>query len=216
MLRSEFLSRPKLCTNANNNRKLLNSMRRQIFRGRCLPKGFDPNYEIPNCKSKTTVFIGVNIYFISWCSARNFLPETYCSSFRIFVVRLLENGPRPSPSSHWGCWLIWLVGTRDPQMRRCVARTIAMLILEFMKFAVAELDFPDFLPRLHARFCGTWLHFQALRPTKPQRARSDGVGPGSLEVKKDCFLFPNVGWCIKIRDAHVQNEISLMFPELPN
>ena len=37
------------------------------------------------------------------------------------------------------------MGTRDPQMRRCVARTIAMLILEFMKFEVAELDFPDFL-----------------------------------------------------------------------
>ena len=35
--------------------------------------------------------------------------------------------------------------------------------------------------------------------------------------KKDCVPFPmNVGWCIKIRNEHVQNTISLVFPEIPN
>ena len=58
---------------------------------------------------------------------------------------------------------------------------------------------------------------------KPQRERSDGVGPSRLggisssflpHVKEDSFRFPMyVGWCIKIRDTHVQNAIRLMFPE---
>ena len=38
-----------------------------------------------------------------------------------------------------------------------------------------------------------------------------------IRVVMDCFLFPmNVGWGIKIRDTHVQNTISLMFPEIPD
>ena len=57
---------------------------------------------------------------------------------------------------------------------------------------------------------------------KPQRERSNGVGPGRfggisyfyahgkglLPVSDEC--------CIKIRDAHVQNAISLVFPSIPN
>ena len=65
----------------------------------------------------------------------------------------------------------------------CVTHTIAMLILAFMKFEVSELDFPDFLARRPAKFCSataTWLHFQTLHHMKPQRERSDGVGPDSL------------------------------------
>ena len=39
----------------------------------------------------------------------------------------------------------------------------------------------------------------------------------ALMAKKDCFWFPmNVGWCIKIRDTHVQNAISSVFPKIPN
>ena len=35
--------------------------------------------------------------------------------------------------------------------------------------------------------------------------------------KKDCTRFPMNGeCCIKIRDTHVQTEISLMFLEIPN
>ena len=44
-------------------------------------------------------------------------------------------------------------GDRDPRMHRCVARTIARLILDFMKFVVSEEDFPDFWARRPARFC---------------------------------------------------------------
>ena len=63
---------------------------------------------------------------------------------------------RAGSISHWGCWLIRLiVKMRDPRMHRCVACTIAILILE---------GFPV-----------------------------------------------NVRRCIKIRDTHVQNAISLMF-----
>ena len=48
---------------------------------------------------------------------------------------------------------------------------------------------------------------------------ASALGKAGLEVflllfalvgKKDCFRFPmNVGWCVKIRDTHVQNAISL-------
>ena len=52
-----------------------------------------------------------------------------------------------------GCWLIRLVGMHDPRMHRCATSTIAILILDFMKFEVSEKDFPDFLAWLRARFC---------------------------------------------------------------
>ena len=35
-------------------------------------------------------------------------------------------------------------------------RTIAMLILDFMKIELSEKDFPDFLAMLPARFCSTF------------------------------------------------------------
>ena len=41
---------------------------------------------------------------------------------------------------------------RDLRMHRCVARTIAMLILDLI---VSEKDFPDFLPRRPATFFPT-------------------------------------------------------------
>ena len=34
--------------------------------------------------------------------------------------------------------LVLLVGMRDPRMHRCVARSIAMLTHDFMKFVVSE------------------------------------------------------------------------------
>ena len=64
-----------------------------------------------------------------------------------------------------------LVGMRDPRMQRCVARTIAMLILDFMKFEVSEKDFPDFLERLPARFCRTDL---ASFPSIPSQETTEG------------------------------------------
>ena len=64
------------------------------------------------------------------------------------------------------------------------ARTIEMLILDFMKFVVLEEDFPDFLARRPARFCSTTVaSFPIpLHHMKPQRERSDGVVPGRLGV----------------------------------
>ena len=54
-------------------------------------------------------------------------------------------------------------------------------ILDFMKFEVTEWDFPVFLATLPVRFCRTTLaSFQALDHMKPQRERSDGVGPCRL------------------------------------
>ena len=41
----------------------------------------------------------------------------------------------------------------DARMHRCATSTIAILILDFMKFEVSEKDFPDFLAWLRARFC---------------------------------------------------------------
>ena len=38
------------------------------------------------------------------------------------------------PSCHWNCCLIWLVGMLDHWRHICVVRTIAMLILHFLKF----------------------------------------------------------------------------------
>ena len=66
-----------------------------------------------------------------------------------------------------GCWLIRLiVGMRDPRMPRCVARAIAMLKVDFIKFEVSELDFNDFFAMPSASFCSC-LHFQALNHMKP-------------------------------------------------
>ena len=96
------------------------------------------------------------------------------------------------PSSHWGCWLIRLVGMRDPRMHRCVARTIARLI-DFMNFqGIDEVPAMFLRPTVH------WLHFQALHHMKPQKESSDSVGPGRFggisssfrAHEKDSFRFP--------------------------
>ena len=61
---------------------------------------------------------------------------------------------------------------------------------------------------------------------KSQREKSDGVGPGRIGGTVFLLLFAfgkegllpvsdNVGWCIKIRDTHVQYAISLVFPDAP-
>ena len=45
-------------------------------------------------------------------------------------------------------------------MHRCATSTIAILILDFMKFEVSEKDFPDFLAWIHQGFVVLlWLHF---------------------------------------------------------
>ena len=39
----------------------------------------------------------------------------------------------------------------------------------------------------------------------------------ALMGTNECLRFPmNVGWCIKIRNTHFENAISLMFTEVPN
>ena len=61
---------------------------------------------------------------------------------------------------------------------------------------------------------------------KPQRERRDGFGLGrlggissSIRAHGKVGLLPvsddNAGWCIKIRDKHFNNAISLMFPDIP-
>ena len=61
--------------------------------------------------------LGSTYTFRFYCQIRYFLRETLSSLKR----------------SHWRCWLIQLVGMRDPRIHRCVARTIAILILD-LKF----------------------------------------------------------------------------------
>ena len=80
-----------------------------------------------------------NIYFIYGVqfyifSLKHFDPFEICllSDLLVEQVRLHR------------CWLIRLMGRRDSRMHRCVARTIAMLIRDFMKFEYTEKDFPDF------------------------------------------------------------------------
>ena len=80
-----------------------------------------------------------------------FISGSHCQ-FAIFCVKPFEkyfeiclwlNRLRPAPSSHWGCWLVQLiVGMRDSRMHRCVVRTIAKLILDFMNLKFGK-DFPD-------------------------------------------------------------------------
>ena len=82
-------------------------------------------------------------------------------------------------------------GARCGSIRqRYVARAIAMLILDFMKFEVLEKDFPDYLARLPARFCRSTL--AALHHMKPQREKSDGVlrswERGLLPVSNACWM----------------------------
>ena len=86
------------------------------------------------------------------------------------------------------------------------ARTMAMLIVAFLKFEV-------FLVRLPAGVCSTtgpWLNFQ----TNHKGSESNGVGPGrfgdisSFRVgKKDYFRFSNECWInasrFVILDTHV-------------
>ena len=52
---------------------------------------------------------------------------------------------------------------RDPRyayMQWDLPCTMAMLIVDIMKFEVSEQDFPDFMVRLPARFCSTtWASF---------------------------------------------------------
>ena len=110
--------------------------------------------------------------------------------------------------SSWECWLIQLVGMRDRRIHRCVARTIALLILDFMKFIVSQEDFPDFLARLHR------MNHQGREVTALVQAGLE-VFFSSYMGKNDRYWFPiNVGWCIKIRDTHVQNAMSLVFPDI--
>ena len=56
----------------------------------------------------------------------------------MFVVRLMVEQAEAGSIFHWGCVLIRLVGMRDPRMHGSVACTIAMHILDFMKFDLSE------------------------------------------------------------------------------
>ena len=86
-----------------------------------------------------------------------------------------------------------------------------------MKFEVSAMDFPDFLARLPATFFVVlpWLalhHMTTLR----ERSYSAFLLFAFLGMN-DCFRFPmSVRWCIKVRDKHVQNAISSVFPEIPD
>jgi hypothetical protein len=44
---------------------------------------------------------------------------------------VVSKSPRPAPSSHWTRLLILDAGTREPQMQRSVARSIARLMRAF-------------------------------------------------------------------------------------
>ena len=88
------------------------------------------------------VFYPVNLGYLFYvkCSNCNFLAETFGSILR--NVDCPPNGTgdrlRPAPSPLWRWWFIQLVGIRDPRIHRCVALSIAMLILDFLKFEVSE------------------------------------------------------------------------------
>ena len=72
---------------------------------------------------------------------------------------------------------------RDPWMHSCVARTIARLILDFMKFVVSEEDFPDFWARPPARFC------RATTASFPSTGRNTGfVVPWPKRGDENRFL----------------------------
>ena len=58
---------------------------------------------------------------------------------------------------------------------------------------------------------------------KPQRGRSDGVGPGRLGGISSSFrvrgkegLLPVSDECWMVHDTHAQKAITLMFPDIPN
>ena len=73
-----------------------------------------------------------------------FLTDDFCSILQhnteVPLVCSLPNGrtAEPASSNNRGCCLTRLVGMGDHRMQRCVALTIAMLILAFIKFEVAE------------------------------------------------------------------------------
>ena len=56
-------------------------------------------------------------------------------------------------------------------MHRCVGRTIAMLILDFMKLVVSEQDFPDFLARRPARILASFPSTPSHETTKGEKWR---------------------------------------------
>ena len=93
----------------------------------------------PNRTAKVVLYLfkyfllsRLNIISICYFSLKPFVKV--CDMFRPpnGTVKQAE-----APSPHWGCWLIRSVGMHDPRMHRCVARTIAILILDFMKFEVS-------------------------------------------------------------------------------
>jgi hypothetical protein len=115
---------------------------------------------------------------------------------------------------------------RDHQMHRCVVRSIAMLILDFMKFVVWESDFLiSWLGFLHDFVELTSLPFQALHLMKPQRVRNDGVGRGRHgnisstfhAHGKEGLLLVSECWTMhQVRNSHIQNVKSLVFPDISN
>ena len=69
-------------------------------------------------------------------------------------------------------------------MHRCVARTIAMLILDFMTFVFRNRTFLiSWRGFLQGSVVLLRLHFQALHHMKLLEAKSDCVGPGKLWMK---------------------------------
>ena len=130
------------------------------------------------------------------------------------------NRPRPAPSTHWGCWLIRLieVGMRDILgcMHRCVARTIAMRILNFIMLEVSEEDFfliswRDFLQDfVLALLCLGFISKHSITWMNPQRDRkSDGVDPGRLGGIS-CRMVHQDSWYART-ECH-----QLVFPEFPD
>ena len=68
--------------------------------------------------------------------------------------------------------------------------------------------------------------FPSIPSHETTRKRSDGLGPGRFGGISSFFrahgkeglrpVSDDDGWCIKIRDTHVQSAISLVIPEIPD
>ena len=97
-------------------------------------------------------------------------------------------------------------GSIVPREHRCVANTMAMRILDLVKFAVSKFVFPDFLARLPAPV--PWLYFQALHFMKPLRAYFF-----YCSRSREGRIASGFRWML---DAHVQNAISLIFSDIPS
>ena len=158
------------------------------------------------------------------CSIAIFLQKPFAQFWDMFVVHLTDRtswGRLHLPSGDFGSFssaylvqLQYYSSLTSWSVWSCFGKGLSWFLGEsgFLQGFVA-LQYVAFI-------------FQALHHMEPQREGSDGVGPIRLgcisspfrahgkEGLDGCFQFPMiVGWCLKIRDTHVQNAISLVFPD---